>query len=45
MGKEAVANHLEANPEDKATLEKLVIEAISPKKKVEEQPETELLEA
>lgn len=45
MGKEAVANHLEANPEDKAALEKLVIEAISPKKKVEEQPETELLEA
>lgn len=45
MGKEAVANHLDNNPEDKSNLEKLVIEAISPKKgTVQELPETESLE-
>lgn len=45
MGKEAVANHLDANPQDKVHLEKLVIECIKPKKgTVEELPETEKLE-
>lgn len=45
MGKEAVANHLEANPLDKDHLEKLVINFIkNPKGTVQESPEAEKLE-
>ena len=46
MGKDAVGEYLDSNPDQKLHLERLVIEAIKPKKgTVEELPETVVLES